>query len=213
MSLAILCPSRSRPDRCRKMIDSALETTSETEVLIYVDRDDPYLGDYLALVKHRVKVMVGDHIGRGPAINELVKKADRYDNYLIVSDDITYVRPGWDVEVREAMDSFGDGIGCVHLASENGQKYVNWLCVSRKWIETLGWINEPTLDMFCQDTVVSVLAEALGRIKIIEPQVVQHECLVGAHQMEKFSRDAGLFLWYCASRFGSDLAKLKAVMK
>ena len=213
MSLAILCPSRGRPDRLETMIRSALASTSEAEILIYVDRDDPCLDKYLLLadIPH-TRFMVGNPIGRGPAINELVAKSDPFDNYVIVSDDITYVRSGWDLEVQEAMDSFGDGIGCVHLSSENGQKYVNWLCVSKKWIDTLGWINEPNLKMFCQDTVVQILAEALGRIKFIEPKVVHHECLDVANNMPKYAEDASLFLWYCAKRFGSDLDKLRGAM-
>lgn len=207
--LAIVCPSRGRPFTAVRMILSALENSS-ADILIYADSDDPELGGYSPSNNLRVFVHVGPPVGRGAAVNELIRRHPDYRMYLIVSDDITFVRNDWEAQVIAAMDSFGDDIGLVHLASETSERYVNWACVSKKWIDTLGWFNYPECRDFCQDTILQVLAEALGRIVFIEPQVIHHDCIASPDNLQRLARDQDRFLWYMAKEFGGDLAKLRA---
>lgn len=209
--LALLCPSRERPELCLALVNSTLETTS-ADILIYLDSDDPRLLDYHLPENDRVHVLVEPCVGRGEAVEKLIHRFPPYRMYMVLSDDAVFVRTGWDQEVIAAMDAFGDDIGLVHLESENHQPYVNWACVSRKWIDTLGYYNYPGCTFFCQDTILQILAEALGRITYIQPQVVNH--LVHNHPdwSARLAKDTNAFLWYCATQFGKDLAKLRGVM-
>lgn len=219
--LAIVCPSRGRAASCIRMAESSC-ATSGADVLLYVDSDDPEIWDYRGgvgnmntesrAIRGRTILHVGPPIGRGHAVNRLCEQFRDYRMYLIVSDDITFDRLHWDLEVVEAMENFGDDIGCVHLASENGERYVNWACISRKWIDTLGWFNYPGCNHFTQDTIIQVLAEALGRITFIEPKVLTHHVIDHPDIEPRLNADCRAFLWYMAKQFGSDLAKLKAVM-
>lgn len=195
------------------MLRSGIAQTKAAEFLLYVDRDDPRKGEYRPFADlERTKVMFGNPIGRGAAVNHLIDQSRDYRMFLVVSDDITYERDGWEGEISAAMDSFGDEIGLVHLASENHQPWVNWACVSRRWIDTLGWFNYPALRNFCQDTVIQALAEALERIVRIEPKVVHHHVINHPDVGQRLVADQSIFLWYFAQHFGSDLRKLRGAL-
>src|SRR5689334_19977064 len=125
MKLAVVCPTRERPLDCWSMIASVLET-SGADILIYLDDDD--VSPYDLPPHDRVKVIKGPRIGRGPAINQLCETFKDYDRYLLVSDDVLFVRSNWDLEIAAVKDG-----GLVHLESENGSDHVNWPCVPRWW--------------------------------------------------------------------------------
>ena len=205
--LAIVCPSRGRPSHCARMVASAL-ANSDADVLLYVDTDDPEEASYLESII-RVTAYKGPPIGRAAAVDALIAIYPDYRMYLVVSDDIMFMRNGWEKQVVDAMDSFGD-IGIVHLANETGEPYANWVVASKKWIDTLGWFNYPGCRYFCQDTILQVLAEALGRIKLIEPAVIHHDVVTHPDTPARLAADQDRFLWYMATEFGKDLAKLRA---
>lgn len=206
--LAILCPTRARPETCRRMIESAL-AHSGADLLLYVDSDDGPSHSLLGLRSDRVQVVIATPQGRGGAVNHLCEKFQRYRMYLVVSDDIVFVRDGWESQAKAAMDSFGDDIGLVHLESEIAETYANWCVVSRRWIDTLGWFNYPECRWFCQDTIIQALATALDRIRFIRPQVLRHDILHTPDVLDRLRHDQDAFLWYMAGHFGRDLAKLR----
>lgn len=212
MRLAIVCPTRGRADLCAGMVRSALDT-SDADLLLYADNDDPDAEKVFRLGGQRVTALVGEPIGRGAAVNALCDQHREYDTYLMVSDDIHFVRNGWDREVEAAMEAFGDGIGLVHLASENGQPHANWCVLHRRWLDATGWFNWPECRWFCQDTILQTLAEALGRITLIEPQVLEHQCLAPADVEARLDHDCRRMLWFYAQHFGATLAKLKGAMR
>ncbi len=215
--LAIVCPSRNRPGTLKRMIENALSTCS-ADILVYVDEDDEKRTEYFDISQDyrqngRVFIYFGEHVGRGQAVNALVKRCTDYRMYLILSDDVTFVRNDWEQQVVAAMDSFGDDIGLVHLESENGKEYANWCIVSRKWIDTLGYFNAPGMTWFCQDSVIQILAEALDRIVFIRPQVINHAIENHPNVMERFHDDVSNFLWYMVLNFKKDLDKLKGAIR
>jgi hypothetical protein len=191
------------------MIESVMNT-SQADVLLYFDDDDstaPVPSG--AWNSPRVRTMGGPRVGRGAAINALCQGFREYRAYLLVSDDVTFTRKGWDREIESAMDSFGDDIGLVHIANSPESNFCNWPCVSRKWLDAVGWFNPPTLRSYCQDTSLQALAEAIGRIRRIEP-AISHECVADDNGAARFSADLNAFLWFMALQFGPTLKKLKA---
>jgi len=214
--LAIVCPSRGRPEALHTMIATAL-TTSRADVLIYNDVDDlaAYWDSWSHLeYKDRVFTVIGAPVGRVGAVNALAHSfGETYRMFLVTADDCTFTRKGWDAEVIAAMDAFGDDIGCVHLASDNGLPHVNFPCVSRRWIETLGWLECPRLKNFCVDTVIEVLAIALNRITQIAPEAVVHHVVRRDGYQEAARADVYEFLAYITQDFAADLAKLRAVLR
>jgi len=213
--IAVVCPTRGRPERVVKMVASVLEY-SQADVLLYVDKDD-VPSTRLRFDSERVVLMIGEPQGRGRAVNALCDTFRQYRGYLVVSDDIVFTRPGWDVELEQGLDTFSNDIGLVHLKGSDtlqaeGQPWVNWACVSRNWLDTLGWFNYPELEHFCQDTVLQILAESLGRIHHVPQVALHHACIDHPQMRERMMADAERFLWFCAKDFALCLRRLKAAM-
>lgn len=186
MSLAIVCPSLGRPVSLNSMIVSVLKTAPH------------------------VYVATSDAVGRGSAINSLCDENRSHRAYLLVSDDVEFVRPGWDRDILSAMDSFGDDIGVVHLKDGMQNGNVSWPCVSRKWIDAVGWFNPPRLKHYCQDTAIQAMGEALGRIKAVEEIALRHDCM--SSDNGNYGPDVQGFLEFMAYDFGPALNRLRAAM-
>lgn len=212
MSLAILCPTRGRPEQCANMVVSAL-ATSAADIFLYVDDDDPHRANVSRLAGSRVHVYIGPRVGRGQAINDLCEMNRNHWLYMVVSDDIAFTRTHWDTDVERAATGFEDDIGLVHVSAMSREPYVNWAVIPRRVIDVLGWWNAPGMRSFCQDTVLQLLFTAVGRMAHVEEPCLRHDCLVSEDGPQRLAEDEHAFLWYCAREFGRDLEKLKSAME
>jgi hypothetical protein len=158
----------------------------------------------------RIRMVIGPAVGRGGAINSLCRDFPHYDLYLLASDDAVFVLDGWDQIVEAAMPE--DGIGVINVARETTEDFVNWPCVSRKWIEALGWMHPPRMDHYCQDTAMQALSDALGRTIYMPTNALRHEAVSDETNGIKQRRDYENFLWFMAKDFAPSLAKLRAAM-
>lgn len=207
MRVAVVCPTRERPIAFRHMYESVLET-SKADVLSYVDDDQGYeLPEEPRVICH-----VGSRIGRGDSINYLCKSHPEYDAYLLAADDVVFTKTDWENDLAAAMPE--DGIAVINAARERqGENFVNWPVVSKKWIDTLGWFNPPKLKRYCQDTALQALSDALGRTVYLQTDILQHKGMQVEDQKNKIAEDATNFVWFMAQEFKGCLDKLKAEMK
>lgn len=212
MSLAVVCPTRGRPDSFARMARSVL-STSDAFTLGYTDLDDRPSHGLTSIVLQQPSVVVcaGQSVGRSGAINHLCLSHPKHRAYLLVSDDIEFIRPGWDKDILSAMDSFGDDIGVVHLKDGMQNGNVSWPCVSRKWIDAVGWFNPPRLRHYCQDTAIQAMGEALGRIKAIDEIALRHDCM--SSDNGNYQKDVQEFLDFMAHDFGPALNRIREVMR
>jgi hypothetical protein len=208
LSIAIVLPTRDRHELCRKTIQNCLDK-SKADIYIYVDDDDHASQGLRDLESDRVTVVIGPPIGRAGAVNAVCDQFRQYRIYMVMVDDATFERNDWEIEVEMAFDLFPNDIGLVHLESENGMTHVNWPCISRTWIDALGWAQAPTFRRFCTDTVLGCLAEAMDRITYITPQVVHHQALRSDHAAQDAAADVWEFLRYMVQDFNGDLRKLR----
>lgn len=208
----MVCPTRARPQQAMEMAATVVNTSS-ADVLLYVDADDVHSKHLPELATDRIRIGIGKPIGRGPAINGLCEGFKEYEAYVLVSDDAQFVRKGWDEEVAKAIEGFQNRIGLVSIPDglSKGQ-HVNWPCVSREWIDAVGWFNPPRLMHYCQDTAIQALGQAIDRVSWIWPQVLSHDCVAAENGGEKYKMDLDRFLWFMADDFEPALKRLRAVM-
>lgn len=203
MSVAVVCPTRGRAVAFSEMRKS-VGNTSNASILSYVDSDDP------SGYKLCAGMTVGPPIGRGPAINVLCDDNREFDYYLLASDDVVFIREGWDREIEQLFP--GDELAVLNVARERGEPQVNWPCVSRKWIDTLGWFSPPTLGRYCQDTALQALGDALGRTIYMEHDILRHNGICREGAAADLAKDSEAFLWFMARSFKGCLDKLRAEM-
>lgn len=208
MKLAVVVPSRERPEECAEFVANVIRT-SQADVLVGLDRDDPTISEYKFSHSPRVGVWADCPGGRAAAVEAVIQAFPEYDAYLVMSDDARFTRHKWCRDVIEAMPQ--DGIGLVVLEGE--EKVANWLAVSRKWIDTLGWFNPPEMRYFCQDTYLHLLATALDRVIKVGPKAVWHKTIYHSEAWARLANDQAAFTQRCATEFENDLKKLKEAMK
>jgi hypothetical protein len=174
--ISILCPTRSRPENVKRMVESILSNADSPElceILFYVDNDDftfPLDVERLQTVK----------VYRGPSM-----WISNLHNYLYVNsrgeilfsagDDMIFRTAGWDSIVREKFREIPDKIGLVFgddLGTHAG-KIATHGFFHRKWIDALGtWVQPGRGSLW--DLWSTETARKLGRLFFVKPLVIEH---------------------------------------
>lgn len=194
------------------MLRSVLDT-SVADVLVRLD-DDDIGSDPLSDQEFgpQVRWIRGAPVPPGEKVNQLASVLG-YDAYLWVTDDMTFVRSGWEPQVLEAISRFPRRIGVVHLQADVDVPYANWICVSREWLDAVGWFAWPGCGYFCSDTILQSLGEALDRIVRIEPQVVAHKALQRPDSEQRLVADERALRMFYGHDFGRTLARLRRTIQ
>jgi hypothetical protein len=121
--LALLCPTRGRPDRIREFIGSALTTATHperVEILLWVDDDDSTASDYEKAVddlkgefgSSDISLRFGPSVGVPKAANNLYDDTTA-DIVMTSNDDQVFIDKGWDDRLDLEIAKYPDGIFCM----------------------------------------------------------------------------------------------------
>lgn len=204
--IAVLCPTRDRVGGLAKLVDSVHETSTRATVIACIDDDTRYLYrqepgsiyHYLARSSPAVKV------------NHLVQIETEYDVYGCLPDDSWITSPGWDEWMLDQIDRFPGRIGVVS-ARHNGGPSVNFPFVSRKWIDTLGWLACPDTHNYVWDTVLEILGDAT-RIVHDRPEFEVWHVNPNSKNVEPFVHDCVQFFGWCIGGRKEAICKLRSAM-
>src|SRR5215208_3346360 len=118
--ISLLVPSRGRPDGCRAMWLSALDTAADPlalQLVLYLDDDDPTLPAYQQWIyasDHlRIRVVTGNRIVLSETWNRCWAVAEG-ELLWFGNDDIRFHTDRWDDAVRQAFEQVPDRIVVVH---------------------------------------------------------------------------------------------------
>ena len=173
--IALLIPSRGRPERAERMILSALETASDTiEVRLLVDPDDPRLAEYQALIFAPLVLRVlPAPMGYTAALNHAAREA--WDEFAVLGafgDDVVFRTSGWDRRVEEALQhpgiAYGDDL--IH-----GRNHPSAVFMSSAIAKALGWLALPATTHQWADDGWKRLGQATGTLRFVEEVIVEHE--------------------------------------
>lgn len=209
----MVCPTRDRPQQFLELAESFEATSSENAVLVgYVDDDNAE--EYRKLpLPPRVQLYVDRRLGPVHSVNRICDLyRDKCRIYGVAPDDSRFLVKGWDVYVRQTIDSWPGRIG-VLSASHNQGDFVNLPYVSREWIELCGWFAYPEAFHFIWDTVLEILGEAT-RIVYSDPEKfkVFHGYMIAANKAEHHDRDAVAFLMFCVNERRALVKKIREAM-
>lgn len=226
--IALLCPTRGRPDNMRRFVKSAYETaTYPVRVLpvFCIDDDD----------RESVKVAceldcVYVRRPRG-VLAECWNACAQHPNLAAscvvlghMGDDVVFRSPGWDVRVAETFRQFPDRIAFVygrdgvHDERLGTHGFISW-----QWYKALGRVTPPYFAHDYCDTWLNEVADLIGRRVFLPDVVTEHlHPDVGKAERDQTYRDheaAGerenvreLYLGLGGERL-ADAAKLRAVMQ
>lgn len=162
--LAVLVPSRGRPDNVRRLSHALEETVTIPYTLwLRLDNDDPTHEQYP--VDEGIITLIGDRVFFAASVNELAERAiQRGATHLaILGDDVVPETPGWDTRLIAALHGrLGVAYGSDGLEHLHGPELPTHVLVPAELFTRLGWIALPELrHLFC-DNVWRALGEGLG---------------------------------------------------
>lgn len=183
MKIALLCPSRGRPDLAKRMVDSVLATAvhpQRVEILFYLNGDDPEAKRYIDWLtqpeyKGSVRFTVGTDAPTAYSWNLLAQETDA-DLLMLCGDDCVFQTRGWDNAFEATAGTFKNGIGVLSFMdgrSAPGTGHPHPV-VSRKFMETLGYFTPPLFFHWYVDTWLVTLAQQAGVFHYLEEVLVDH---------------------------------------
>jgi len=195
MKIAILTPSRQRPGKLDRLIDSVYETASKKNSIRmynYIDTDDPRIKQYRNNEKNNVfphlldvGLTVFNVYDKPQSVskswNVLAEKA-MYESkewgadvLIMGNDDQVYKTKDWDIILQKELEQFDDDIYCCWFEDLiNGKSHCAFPIVSSKWYETLGYFTPGVFHFGYNDTWVYDIAKRIDRCHFIPEVVVEH---------------------------------------
>jgi len=169
MSIALLVPSRGRPERARDMVVSVHDTrVGAVRVIVIVDEDDPTLTQYERL--QPVVIPAGLHFTG--ALNRVAREVwDEFDVLGAFGDDVLFRTPGWDLTVAETLATPGIAYGddLIH-----GVKHPSAVFMSSVIARALGWLALPVTSHQWADDGWKRLGQATGLLRYMPSVIVEH---------------------------------------
>ncbi len=185
LNYALVCPTRGRPKQIKIFAESVFKTATSpdrVEILLYIDTDDRKLKDYETSINalqksfgtSKIKPIFGPSIGVPRAANKLFDSSTG-DIFLTSNDDQVFISTGWDERLDIEVVKYPDGIFCFWFNDDwESENFCTFPIVSRKWIETLGYLQFPFFEHFFADTWIWMLAKMVNRAFYLDDITVEH---------------------------------------
>lgn len=198
MRLLTICPSRNRPDKLARMLESFYNTrTSETQIVVYIGEEDPRLKEYEQVLKG-----VNHRVGPRKSLVEVLNfmAAEEYPGlsyYQEINDDHVYHTKTWDEALIGAIEAGGGwGISCANDLMTNEPwevaRHPSGAVISGNIVRVLDCFVYPGLDHLFTDTYLRDIAEGIGRYYHLTDVIIEH-----CHPISgKAERDEGYKLVY-----------------
>jgi hypothetical protein len=188
MNIAILTPSRQRPGKLDRLIDSVHETASDKNSIRlynYIDTDDPRMQQYRNNEEKNFFPTVFNVYDKPQSVskswNVLAEKA-MYESkvwgadvLIMGNDDQVYLTKDWDIKLQEEIEKYDDDIYCCWFEDLiNGKSHCSFPIISKKWYETLGYFTPGIFHFGYNDTWVYDIAKRIDRCHFIPEVTVEH---------------------------------------
>ena len=169
-SLLIILPSRGRPDKIKKCLDSYIATTDGTfsEILVQLDMDDTRIDEYRNLIRTYDEDRIKFSIRARPSLNKNVYCLTRIINrafyadrnreyYCVVNDDMVFETKDWDkiLAIPWAISTGHERIMIGKHGEWKDQTPIAGFPITSvidgRIIRELGWLQMPELGGGCGD--------------------------------------------------------------
>lgn len=229
--LAIIVPSRARPERLREMIwMAATKATLDLEFWVGLDEDDP--SDYSVAIDEAFANGVAVYATRRPRMNLvewtnfLARRAltanDSPPFLASLGDDHRPRTKGWDAKLCYAIERLdGPGFAYGNDLLQGARLPTAWV-VSAEIVREVGWMMLPTCSHLFVDNAVKDLGEAAGRIVYRGDVVIEHEhpsagkaatdqSYAESNSRDRYRADRDAYMAWRAGQMLKDAATLSAL--
>jgi len=220
--IAILCPTRGRPEQCRRMIQSVEDTATYGNVDVILG---PTIGDEIITRYGKQYPICGPFSDGMPTVYKWNLMADYEKDYaklfMLAADDIIFETPGWDKALIEHYNALENKIHVYHLADSRDPNGTPHPIVTREYIDAMGYMLPPIFLHWYVDTWTCAIASANGVFTHLKDFLLTHDKpsdrgqpdethsrirRMGWHERDAYVNDTcGHFLKYEKHRLGRKL--------
>jgi len=174
----ILVPSRGRAHRIDECLESLVEMTKVSDIIVCLDEDDE--------MNYKKDFPVEYHIGPAPTrigLNEKINRmlpmvTSKYDYLLWAADDTVAKTPAWDELLIDTIRDIPLGISYPNDLFQQAKLPSNGTCFDIRIPKVLGYIAPPTLFHLYMDNFWKLLGEELGTLRYREDIILEHNHFV-----------------------------------
>ncbi len=161
--IAILVPSRGRPEQLKRMIESARKTAyKEVKLFLAISPEDELA--YQSINGNTRKYIMPDNMPTAHKWNLLAEEAMRNtDNtlFMVGADDMVFTTPGWDEAVINHYNALVKQQHVYHLQDSRDKDGTPHPIMTREYIEAMGYLVPPMFLHWYIDTWTVELAKQL----------------------------------------------------
>lgn len=208
-------PSRGRPHECKKALDSFLATSSQSDISILIDENDPTLSLYREFDPFHKYLVPSPQNTITHKMNAIVRLNPPYKYYHITNDDVVYHTDGWDKIFMHLLELYGGGIiyGNDLFQQSNLPTFP---FISGEIVNKLGWIQMPNLNRYCGDLIWKVLADNARCLYYLGHVIIEHNHYLAGKShypvdMEIYKQDQLVFAQWMRSHH-EDVEKILEVL-
>ena len=172
-NLAILVPSRNRPQNIVELMDSLEKTKTESDLIVIVDDDDVMFDSYLAT---NADIFMVERRGKGMAkplnfVSNHLK--DKYRHFAFLGDDHRPRTEHWDLEFINHLDELETGLVYGNDLLQ-GEHLATAVGMSGNIVKVLGGMTPPNMIHLYLDNFWMKLGNDLGALRYLPNVVIEH---------------------------------------
>lgn len=174
--ISVLVPTRKRPARLRRLLDSWAATVGQSnlaELVFRIDTDDAESAAVLEGTSHRV--LAGprlDGYRSLPLFFEELRAVAQGDLLMCGNDDIVFKTPGWPALVLSEATKYPDGVFDLGVKTFN-EGHFPFSIVSRRAADAMGALQDPRI--YWGDVYLRDVMQVFGRAILMPAVEVDHE--------------------------------------
>ena len=218
--VALLVPTRSRPDNAQALLDEFNKNSQISDLFFIIDEDQENL--YPHYVGAQNVIIEAPRKGMGPALNDAaIFAAYDYPYVAFMGDDHRPRTEGWDSLLAGMIEQMGGGIAYGNDLLQ-GAALPTAVMMDADIIQMLGYMHPPTLRHLYLDNFWLRLGTDIGKIAYMPEVIIEHmhyangKAQQDAQYMEvndpsMYTRDHAAFVKYLETDYPADLEKVRAL--
>lgn len=218
MRVALIVPTRGRPDKALELSRVIDETSTTTDLIFGLDDDDPELLNYIEAVGHNT-FDVAPRGGMNATLNNIARRAAwAYDFLAFMGDDHRPRTRNWDGLLIESISDFNYGIAYGNDLIQ-GENLPTAVLMDSRIVRKLGFMAPPEQRHLYLDDFWRDLGKSLGTLRYNPQVIIEHmHFSVGKSEQDAlyaevnsndmYDHDRVAYEKYRAEQFDADVDKI-----